>query len=201
MLRGGDNSGFAPRVTPRPLLQAVLVAAILIPPTTFRSDSHPLVPPATLRVVPTGWQVFTGNPNTLTRQGTSVETIITSWHWRVDSGIGPGNAVPRNGVLIDIQLFRNATNWRSTNLCETTPVLRGHPERKLPLRLPETTTFTSEGPPFMLEYRVFGRFDNSYNYEVRVDINNSHPSESTLKLASRIVSSIDFPAWPTAATC
>ncbi|HLX78228.1 MAG TPA: hypothetical protein VKR27_05030 [Acidimicrobiales bacterium] len=196
------------RVTTRRLLEVVLAAAIVTPAIALRSEiaslfaaTQPLVSPASAGMLPRGWQEFTNTPNVLTRQGSTRETIITSWHWQVDSGVGPGDAVPPSGVLIDIYLFRTAANWRSTNLCDTTPHLPGYPARKLPLRLPATTTFTSEGPPFMPEYRVLGRLANSYNYEIRVDINKPHPSGQSLALAQRIVSSIHFPIWPLPTSC
>lgn len=73
--------------------------------------------------------------------------------------------------------------------------------RSLPLRLPRTTTATFEGSPEIPEYQVFGRIGESYNFEVRVDINTPRPSAAMLNTAQHAVAAIDYPRWPNPLRC
>lgn len=199
---------YARRLGPRLIAAVVVAAAVATPAFALRSQivdlfttAHPVIRPATASALPAGWRQFTEMPHLLTPKGAAVETIITSWHWRIGSGLGPGDAIPANGIMIGIELLRAPAGDAKVNLCRTAPRLRGYPARPLPLRLPTTTTAIFEGAPSIHEYRVFGRYDDSYNYEVRVDINDPHPSKQTLSRTQRIVSSISFPDWPTPTTC
>jgi hypothetical protein len=62
--------------------------------------------------------------------------------------------------------------------------------------LPGATVNRLEGAPKVLEYRVFGRIDESYDVDLRVDVNSLHPSAAMLHTAQAVVSNIHFPIWP-----
>jgi hypothetical protein len=53
----------------------------------------------------------------------------------------------------------------------------------------------------VLEYRVFGRLDESYNVDLRVDINSIHPTPTMMRTAQTVVSGIRFPRWPRLKRC
>jgi hypothetical protein len=88
------------------------------------------------------------------------------------------------------------------NLCLHTPHLADAPPiRRLPLRLSRTTGSRLEGAPDVPEYRVFGRMGEMYNVDLRVDINDPHPTRSMLRAAQQVVSGLRFPVWPRRRTC
>lgn len=111
--------------------------------------------------------------------------------------------MPRNGIAVEVLLIRREVDGATgLNLCRYTPHLDTYPlVRKLPLRLPATTSSTLEGAPKVPEYRVLGRIGESYNFEVRVEINNPHPDAALLSTAQHVVSAIRFPRWPNRANC
>jgi hypothetical protein len=90
----------------------------------------------------------------------------------------------------------------TANLCAHGPSFRGYPQiRRLPLRLPGRTADRQEGQPRVLEYRVFGRMDDSYNVDLRVEINSVHSTVAMLPTAQAVVSGIRFPRWPPLRSC
>jgi hypothetical protein len=101
-------------------------------------------------------------------------------------------------VIVWVLLFRSGGT--NVNLCRTTPHFPDHPARMFPLRLPPTTSNTLEGAPTVKEYRVFGRYADYYNFEVRVDI-APHAAPHAWQLAAHVVAAIRFPTWPTLAAC
>lgn len=58
-----------------------------------------------------------------------------------------------------------------------------------------------EGAPNVLEYRIFGRIDDSHHIDLRVDINNRQPTAAMLRNAHGVVNGIRFPRWRTLARC
>jgi hypothetical protein len=86
------------------------------------------------------------------------------------------------------------------NLCRTTQHFADHPARTFPLRLPRVTSHALDGYPEVKEYRVFGRYADYYNFEVRVDI-APHASPDAWQLAAQVVAGIRFPTWPRLGTC
>jgi hypothetical protein len=112
---------------------------------------------------------------------------------------GPAGALPRDGVMVWVLLFRSSSST-NVNLCRTTPHFPDHPARTFPLRLPRTTSNALEGASKVKEYRVFGRYAEYYNVEVRVDI-APYASSHGWQLAAHVVAAIRFPAWPRLATC
>ena len=127
-----------------------------------------------------------------------MERLALSWRY-VPSETGPAGSLPNNGVMIDVRLFRSGST--KANLCQTTPHLAGYPPRTLPLRLPHTTRQTLDGTSHVKEYRVVGRYENYYNFEVRVDIAPAAQSPHALALAQRVVTGIHFPPWPSRTHC
>ncbi len=73
--------------------------------------------------------------------------------------------------------------------------------RSASIRLQATTTAVLADGTSWPEYRIFGRVDESYNVEVRIDISSRHPSAALLRVARRVVAGIDLPRWPTPAVC
>ena len=104
--------------------------------------------------------------------------------------------------MIDIMLLRTqAYRSHRVDLCSTTPVWPGHPRLTPPLTLPKTTTATFEGAPRVKEFRVFGRYRNYYNFEVRVDIDTRRPVRPKWSVAEKVVSGLRLPTWPTRRSC
>jgi len=157
----------------------------------------------TLPKLPTGWTAWSASPAFLTPHGTAVETIVTSWGYRFSApGPGPGNVIPPGGAMIDVMLLRSqAYRTHRVNLCSTAPVWPGHPRLTPPLTLPRTTAATSEGAPGVKEFRVFGRYRDFYNFEVRVDIDTRRPIDHRWRVAERVVSGLRLPNWPTRRIC
>lgn len=162
-----------------------------------------VVGPVMLPKLPAGWTAWSARPNLLRPHGTYVQTSITSWGYRFTApGPGAGAAIPPGGVYISVELLRSqAPHSPGVNLCSTAPVEPGHPRRMPPLTLPKTTTDTFEGTPHVKEYRVFGRYHNLYNFEVRADIDTRRPIRTRWAAAERIVSRLRFPKWPTRPRC
>jgi hypothetical protein len=149
-----------------------------------------------------GWRQFNDAPDLLTRRGANASAYALSWPYRPNS-LGWAGAMPRDGIAASVYLIRRDVGAATgLNLCRYTPHLSAYPlVRKLPLHLPSTTTDTLEGAPNIPEYRVFGRIGESYNVEVRVDINNPRPGAALLSAAQRAVSAISFPRWPNKDRC
>lgn len=162
-----------------------------------------VVPPVSLPELPAKWTAWSARPAFLTPHGTEVETIVTSWGYRFSApGPGPGNVIPPGGIMIDIMLLRSqAYRSHRVDLCSTAPVIAGHPRLTPPLTLPRTTAATSEGAPGVKEFRVFGRYRNYYNFEVRVNIDTRRPIGPRRTIAERVVSGLRFPTWPTRRIC
>jgi hypothetical protein len=115
---------------------------------------------------------------------------------------GWANSMPAGAIAVNVILIRRAAGRSSANLCGRAPHLPGFPRiRRLPLRLPRTTTDRQEGQPRVPEYRVFGRMDDSYNVDLHVDVNSLHPSPNMLRAAQTVVSGIRFPSWPRLRSC
>jgi hypothetical protein len=176
---------------------AALAAPALATPTPT------IVAPVTLSKLPAGWTAWSASPAFLTPHGTEVETIATSWGYRFSApGPGPGNVIPPGGSMIDIMLLRSqAYRSHGVNLCSTAAVIAGHPRLTPPFTLPRTTTATSDGAPGVKEFRVFGRYRNYYNFEVRVNIDTGRPIHPRWRVADRVVSGLRFPTWPTRRIC
>ena len=165
--------------------------------------SAALVVPAPRFVrLPGGWRQFNDSPNLLTRRGANASAYALSWAYHPNS-LGWAGSIPRDGIAVSVYVIRREVGAATgLNLCRYTPHLSAYPlVRRLPLRLPSTTTATLEGAPKIPEYRVFGRIGESYNFEVRVDINRAHPGAALLKAAQRAVSAISFPRWPNKDHC
>jgi hypothetical protein len=100
--------------------------------------------------------------------------------------------------MVWVVLFRSGS--ANVNLCRSAPHFADHPARTFPLRLPTTTSNTLDGTPKVKEYRVFGRYADYYNFEVRVDI-APHAAPDAWQLAAHVVAAIRFPTWPSLTTC
>jgi len=159
--------------------------------------TYRVAPRASFRYLPKGWSTLPEAPTVLDRQRTSVESFALSWRYAWNP-TGPADALPRNGVMLWVGLFRSGP--RTVNPCRTTQHFADHPPRTFPLRLPRVTSNALEGYPKVKEYRVFGRYADYYNFEVRVDI-APHASPHAWQLAERAVTAIRFPTWPRLATC
>jgi hypothetical protein len=161
-----------------------------------------VVPALRFVLLPGGWRQFNDAPDLLTRRGANASAYALSWPYHPNS-LGWAGAMPRDGIAASVYLIRRDVGAATgLNLCRYTPHLSAYPlVRKLPLHLPSTTTDTLEGAPNIPEYRVFGRIGESYNVEVRVDINNPRPGAALLSAAQRAVSAISFPRWPNKDRC
>jgi hypothetical protein len=159
------------------------------------------VHPAKFTYVPQGWRAFDQNFALLTRRGADVESYALSWAYKPNSH-GWANRMPPNTIGVNVILIRRTTTNPAANLCHETPHLAAYPAiRHFPIVLPKSTTNTQEGEPNIPEYRVFGRFDERYNIDLRVDINRAHPTRAMLQLAQRVVSGLRFPRWPLLTHC
>src|SRR5438105_7663483 len=140
---------------------AVAVGLTLAVVAGAAAGSKPLVVPgAKFRELPPGWRAFDSDFTYLTRRGASINTYALSWPYRQNpTGWAPN--MPRNAIAVSVILIRRSLD-PGTNLCLRTPHERDFPPRRLPLRLPRTTTHRLEGEPGVLEYRVFGRIGESY---------------------------------------
>jgi hypothetical protein len=180
-------------------------AAVATPALAFRSQvlsflglTDQAVPPPSFGYLPKGWSTLSDALGVLSRTGTWAEAMALSWHY-TPSETGPAGSLPKNGVMIWVHLMRSGST--RVNLCRTAPHFADYPPRTPPLRLPRTTSQTLEGYPHVKEYRVFGRYENYYNYEVRVDIAPAALSPRAFALAQRVVAGIRFPPWPSREDC
>ena len=216
-----DPGGFPQRnrsVRHLPVIEIATLAVVSVvlaaAPPVQASRSGPVavrVPAPSFARLPGSWRQFTDAPGLLTRRGANASAVALSWAYHPNiHGWAP--LMPRDGIAVGVFLIRRETGsatglnlCRSTphlGICRSTPHLGAYPlVGRLPLRLPSTTTATLEGAPRIPEYRVFGRVGESYNFEVRVDVNNPHPSAGLRRTAQRVVSSIDFPRWPNKEHC
>jgi hypothetical protein len=191
----------------RMLVVAFGIAAALAPPAfavgylVLRS-SPTTAPPVTLPTLPPGWTIVTDSAQSLQPTGsTNVETLLTSWHYRPTEE-GPASVIPPGGTMISVTLSRfQAYHARKVNLCETTAKFPQYPRRSAPLTLPRTTTDTLDGQPHVTEFRVLGRYRDSYNFEVRVDIDTRRPVGPSWSKAEIVVGGLRFPKWPTNKSC
>jgi hypothetical protein len=159
------------------------------------------VQPATFTDVPGGWKTFDRDVALVNRHGADLESYALSWAYKPNP-LGWANRMPPNAIAVHVILIRRSPTNPAANLCANTPHLPTFPPiRQFPLVLPKTTAATQEGEPKIPEYRVFGRFDNFYNVDLRVDINRLHPTPALLQLAQRVVSGLRFPRWPLVPDC
>jgi hypothetical protein len=166
------------------------------------ADSTPIsIAPAKFSSLPLGWHAFDDDVGALTRRGGETDSHALSWHYRPGPG-GWAAAMPRHGIAVQVLLLRRRPDGLRIDLCLHTPHLADSPPiRRLPLRLPHTTGSRLEGAPRVPEYRVFRRMGDMYNVDLRVDINDPHPTRSTLRVAQRVVSGLRFPVWPRRGSC
>jgi hypothetical protein len=153
---------------------------------------------ATFEYRPRGWHFADRDFGILTRRGADVGSNAFSFK---PYRYGWALRIPPNGIAVTVLLIRRSSNPRA-NLCGKTAHFPDYPPiRRLPLRLPRTTTDRLEGAPRVVEYRVFGRLGESYNVDLRVDVNRLHPTHAMLRRAQAVVSRIRFPRWPTPKRC
>ena len=153
---------------------------------------------ATFTHRPSGWRFSDRDFDVLTRRGADVESVAFSFR---PYRFGWALRMPRNGVAVTVHLIRRSADPRA-NLCRSVPHWPDSPPiRRLPLRLPRTTTDRLEGAPRVVEYRVFGRLDDSYNVDLRVDVNRLRPTRAMLRRAQAVVAGIRFPHWPRPSRC
>ena len=172
---------------------AALLAAVMLAAGVW-------VPAPRFAQLPSGWTQLR-TPGVLTIHGANASAYALSWKYR-PTWDGWASHMPRGGIAVTVLLIRREPGSATgANLCRTAPHLPGHPPRRLPLHLPATTTATLEGAPGTPEYRVFGRFRDSYAFEVRVDIRDPHPTAALLATARRVVAGIVFPLWPSRTHC
>ncbi len=158
-----------------------------------------VVRPAKFTHLPYGWRAFQNDFGLLSRRGADVTSYALSWAY-TPGPFGWADSMPRNGIAVNVILIRRSVGSTHMNLCWNTPHLA--PKiRRLPLRLPKTTNHTQEGQPRIPEYRIFGRLDESYDIDLRVDINNPHPTPALLRRAQGVVRHIRFPDWPRLRRC
>jgi hypothetical protein len=151
--------------------------------------------------LPPGWRAFQNDFGFLTRRGGSAESYALSWSY-VPNSMGWARHLPNGGIAVSVLLLRRSPGRLRINLCRYTPHLRGSPKiRRLPLQLPNVTSDLLEGAPTVREYRIFGRMDESYNVDLRVDINSIHPTRTMLRRAQSVVRHIHFPNWPRPMHC
>jgi hypothetical protein len=204
----GRHTGPVASTAAQALSVVVLISLVGGVATSKAAPSHAhrsaarVVPAPRFVRLPRGWRQFNDAPDLLTRRGANASATALSWAYHPD-GLGWAGSMPRDAIAVSVYLIRREVGSATgLNLCRYTPHLGVYPlVRKLPLRLPSTTTATLEGAPNIPEYRVFGRIGESYNFEVRVDVNNPHPSAALLKAAQSAVSAISFPRWPNRKNC
>jgi hypothetical protein len=178
----------------------VAAVALAVAAAVLAQSKPIVVHGATFAYRPHGWRVFDRDFAYLTRRGADVESVALSWPYRPNQ-FGWATRMPPNGVAVTVHLIRRSADPRA-NLCGGVPHWPGAPRiRRLPLRLPSTTSDRLEGAPGVLEYRVSGRMDESYNVDLRVDVNRLRPTRVMLRRAQAIVSAIRFPRWPRPKRC
>ena len=147
---------------------------------------------------PAGWHFSDEDFGVLTRRGADVESAAFSFR---PYALGWALRIPPNGIAVTVHLIRRSADQRA-NLCGSVPHWPDSPAiRRLPLHLPKTTSDRLEGTPRVLEYRVFGRMDESYNVDLRVDVNRLRPTAAMLRRAQAVVNGIRFPRWPRPKRC
>jgi hypothetical protein len=183
-------------------IAVAVVTGFTAPRVEAGKPSKPIVVgPARFTNLPGGWRAFDHDFGRLTGRGADVSSYALSWSYE-PGPFGWANTMPPGAIAVNVILIRRAPSKARLNLCANAPHLHGYPKiRRLPLRLPRTTTDRLEGQPRVPEYRVFGRMDDSYNVDLRVDINTPHPDASTLRTAQAVVSAIRFPPWPRLQSC
>ena len=186
-------------MTRRTALRATAIALVLVFAGGSLAQRKPIVVhPARFTAVPRGWRVSENDFGFLTRRGAGVGSLALSYRpsqrgWAID--------MPRDGIAVSVLLIRRSSDPRA-NLCGRVPHWPGSPEiRRLPLRLPRTTSNRLEGDSRVLEFRVAGRMDESYNVDLRVDVNRAHPTAVMLARAQAVVSGLRFPRWPKLKRC
>jgi hypothetical protein len=194
----------------RVLLVALASAGVIAAPVfalrhritaLFASSSPVQVSAVTVPTLPHGWTTLSSAPYILRPRGTQAETILTSWRYRA-SPFGPAGSIPPGGIMIGIRQLRSQVyGSANVNLCHDTPNLPGYPTIAPPLNLPGTTTSTLEGSPHVMEFRIFGRHRDYYDFEVRVDIDTRRPVTPSWQIADRVVRGLLFPAWPRVGDC
>lgn len=172
----------------------VLVIAATVTAGAAAGSKPLVVEGAKFSELPPGWRAFDSDFTYLTRHGASINTYALSWPYK-PSPTGWAPAMPRNAIAVSVILIRRSLD-PSVDLCRRTQHEHGFPARRLPLRLPRTTSDRLEGAPRVPEYRVFARIDERYDVDLRVEINNPHPTAAMLHTAQAVVSNIRFPAWP-----
>jgi hypothetical protein len=184
-----------------------LVSAVLLAPPAFAvgylvlRSSPATAPPVSLPPLPAGWTIVTDSSQRLqSTSNTNVQTLITSWHYRTTYN-GPASVIPPGGTMISVTLSRDQNYARKVNLCETTARLPQFPPWTPPLTLPRTTTNILDGTPSVKEFRVLGRYRNSYNFEIRVDVDTRRPAKPRWVIAESIIRGLRFPQWPTHRAC
>jgi hypothetical protein len=181
--------------------QGVLRAGLLLAPVFVAASTPISLAPAKFTSVPLGWHAFDDDVGALTRNGGETGSYALSWNYSPRPG-GWASVMPRRGIAVQMLLLRRRPDGLRINLCLHTPHLRDSPPiRRLPLRLPATTGSRLEGAPRVLEYRVFGRIGDMYNVDLRVDVNDPHPTRSMLRAARQVVSGLRFPVWPRRRSC
>ena len=181
---------------------AIVVAIALVGSTgSPASDNRIVVQPAKFTNLPRGWKAFDSDFGFLTSRGANAYSYALSWRWQPNS-FGWATQMPRGAIAVTVSLIRRSPGKTKTNLCLHVPRLSDSPKiRRLPLQLPATTPYRLEGEPGVIEYRVFGRMDDSYDVDLRVDVNSRHPSETQRQSAQNVVSHLRFPTWPRKKRC
>lgn len=167
----------------------------------FRDLPPQAVLPATFSYLPKTWSTDSDELGVLSHSGAHADALALSWHYQPGWPTGPVGQLSKNRILVSVYLFRARAGSAHVNLCATTPHLAGYPARLPPLQLPRATTQTLDATPNVPEYRVFGRYRDYYNFEIRVDIANPEPAPALWHLADRIVAGIVLPPWPLRRTC
>jgi hypothetical protein len=187
------------------IVAAVALVLLAAPAPAARHDAQRgatlPVPAPRFAGLPRGWRQL-GDGGLLTRRGANASAVATSWAYH-PSSLGWAAAIPRGGIAVEVLLIRREPGAATgLDLCRVTPHLASYPlVRRLPLRLPATTSATLEGSPDVPEYRIFGRIGESYDFEVRVDVRSRRPAAALLAVAQRAVAAIRFPRWPNRERC
>ena len=147
---------------------------------------------------PAGWRFSDRDFGILTRRGADVGSAAFSFK---PYPLGWALRIPPNGIAVTVHLIRRSADQHA-NLCGSVPHWPDSPPiRRLPLRLPRTTSDWLEGDDRVLEYRVSGRMDESYMVDLRVDVKRLRPTPAMLRRAQAIVNGIRFPSWPRLRRC
>jgi hypothetical protein len=135
--------------------------------------------------LPHGWRAFQDDFAFLTSRGASAESNALSWRY-VPNWFGWATQMPSGGIAVSVLLLRRSPGRTRVNLCRYTPHLADSPKiRRLPLQFPEVTADRLEGAPNVREYRIFARMDESYNVDLRVDINSVQPDQDDASIRAK----------------